>query len=122
MLDRDLRKRNDLGLLEPFESEVEGEDDRDIDIRRDKRFSIPVSVEEYSVTTEEQEDGERDQRRPGCVRLERGLPWEIIARDFLFLHTKIEAEINGGDDDPTHQHSYRDEVLEPAENGGGGMG
>ena len=56
MLDRDLRKRDDFRLFPELESEVQQNDDGDIDVGRDECLGVPLSVNEDDITTEEQQN------------------------------------------------------------------
>lgn len=40
----------------------------------------------------------------------------------MFLHSVVEAKVDDGDNEPIDERCNGDEVLEPAENYGGGVG
>lgn len=56
MLDRYLRKGNDLRLFPELVSEVKNKDDGDIDVGRNECFIGPPSMDENNIATEEQKD------------------------------------------------------------------
>lgn len=74
MLDRDLRKRDDLRLLGEFESKIKYEDNWDVDVGRNESLSVPLSMDEHNVASKEQENRERYERHPGSKWLEWCLP------------------------------------------------
>lgn len=61
MLNRYPGERNNLRLFDKLKSEVKDKDDRDIDIGRNKGFSVPLSMNEDNITTKEQEDRESNE-------------------------------------------------------------
>lgn len=87
---RYLRQRNDLRLLNKLVSKIQNYDNRDVNIRRDKSFSIPsmfyqsklklgkvrdvLSVKEHNISTRQQQDPESDKGYPGSIWLKRPLP------------------------------------------------
>jgi len=71
---RYLRQRNDLRLLNKLVSKIQNYDNRDVNIRRDKSFSIPLSVKEHNISTRQQQYPESDKGYPGSIWLKRPLP------------------------------------------------
>ena len=59
MLDWDLRERNDFRLLDEFESEIKNEDNWDVDVGRNESLSDPISMDEHSIASKEQENRKR---------------------------------------------------------------
>jgi hypothetical protein len=73
-----------------------------------------LALDEDGVATSQQEDNERDQRKPSSIWLERCLPRKFRAIDSLFLATVVEAQIYCGDDHPRNYCSDRYKILEPS--------
>lgn len=117
-----LFQRHDFRLLPKFVSKVQHEDERDIEICREERFCVPIAVDEDSVASGEEDDGEGDESCPCGVRLKGTLPWQLVATDALFLQAIVKAKVDEADDDPLDESSGGDEVLEPCKHGRSAVG
>lgn len=99
-----LRQRNDLGLHPEFVNPVYNHDEWQIEVSRDKGFSLPMAVHESRESSSKEEKDKNDQRNPSDVRLEGSCPRELLmAIDSLHFAPVVESEISYADTDPVHQ-------------------
>jgi hypothetical protein len=87
----------------------------DTNIRRDEIRRIPVPLEENGESDNQRDDGRSDEAKPRCVRLERALPRQRVARQALRPHSSMEAHEAETQRGPRNQARDGTEVDEPTE-------
>lgn len=119
MPDRDILQSDNLRLPRELVPKVQREDKRNVEVSREERLGVPLALDENGVAGGEEDEAEGDEAYPCGVGLERGLPWELVAADTLFLHAVVETKIYQADDNPLDESGGGYEVLEPREHSGG---
>ncbi len=79
LLNRHLIQRHNLSLGQELVAKEEREDERDVEVRREERLRIPITVNEDRVSSREEDDEKGNEAYPGGIRLERGFPGQLIA-------------------------------------------
>ena len=104
-----------LGALENLPEEVQGKVNWNVDVSSQEISSCPLSLDEDTETTEDNDDAEVDQGEPRSVWLPLGFEHQSVAVNALRNKSSAEAEVCNGDGHPGEELSNGDEILEPQE-------
>lgn len=100
----DLIQGNDFSSHDELVPKVQNDNDGQIQIGRNKSFSIPVMMGESFPATSKEQDNEHHQSDPGAIRLERTSPRELLMTiNTLSPASVVEVEIGDADTDPIDQ-------------------
>jgi hypothetical protein len=108
---RNLIKRNDLGLIVIFERKVRDQDERNVEIGRHKRLGSPVIMDKVLPFRRDEDQDEQADAGPAEVRPERRLVWQLVAVYAFYLAAIEEPKIGYQNYCPVDQDRDRQEIL-----------
>lgn len=103
-------------------SDVQDQRKWNVEVTRDEGLSIPMAMDEHSISRGQQQHQKQNQRSPREPRLERCRPRQFSsAIDPLSFAAIVEAKIGDQHNNPVRQSADSDEILKPCECGRSGI-